>query len=191
VTGEAGSQAVAHWRAFNEPSFHPDPYSHDNNVGTKSCQQSNGDDLKSNRNVSISTVQIRSLLLWPLTAVLKIYCSRDLVPSWMRSRGVGNRSFFRLWFTGDGFMDEILPWWTARGVWRGGTEAGGGKGGQQSLSLSRRPDLSNSQWLTATWNSTTFHFPIITRAGVLNFFLFSHFFSLKKEKKLEEGKLPP
>jgi hypothetical protein len=65
-------------------------------------------------------------------------------------------------------MDEILPW-TARGC--EGAERGG-----ESLSLSGRSDLSNSQWLAATWHTPTFHFAMITTGRGFENCLFSHFF---------------
>jgi hypothetical protein len=68
-------------------------------------------------------------------------------------------------------MDEILlPWWTALGCEGAERRAGG-----QSLSLSGRSELSNSQWLAATWSTTTFHFAIITTGRGFENFLFSHF----------------
>jgi hypothetical protein len=57
-----------------------------------------------------------------------------------------------------------------------GRNGGGGASGGQSLSLSGRSDLSNSQWLTATWNTTTFHIAIITTGRGFENFLFSQLF---------------
>lgn len=74
-------------------------------------------------------------------------------------------------------------------MYRGGTE--GGASGGQSLSLSGRSDLGNSQWLTATWNTTTFHFAIITTGRGFENFLFSHFFSFKKKKTWKRENFPP
>jgi len=73
---------------------------------------------------------------------------------------------------------------------RGGVKGRNGGGGQ-SLSLSGRSDLSNSQWVTATWHTPTFHFAIITTGRGFENFLFSHFFFLFLKKSWKRENFPP
>jgi hypothetical protein len=81
-------------------------------------------------------------------------------------------------------MDEILQW-TTRGC-EGAERKGGGVGGSLYLYLE---DIS--QWVTSTWNNTTFHFAIITTGKGFENFLFSLFFSFQKKKKAGRGKTSP